>query len=91
MRAVIKTLEARERHFTIIKHESGMYCAIEDKYITNGVLNTTLNGLQMHANSELEECIKDTLNCVEVEYLMTKGYSKVQAVCEVLNIPITEY
>jgi hypothetical protein len=87
-KTVVKTLVTRNRHFTIIRHESGMYCAIEDKYITDGKLNTKLNGLQMHANFELDGCINDTINDVELEYLESKGYTKAEALSKVFNMPI---
>ena len=87
-KTIVKTLVARNRHFTIIKHESNMYCAIEDKYITNGKLNTKLNGLQMHANFGLDGCINDTINDVELEYLVSKGYTKAEAFSKVFNMPI---
>lgn len=87
-KTIIRTLSARNRHFTIVQDEQGFYCAIEDKYITDGKLNTTLNGFQMHASKDLDACVKGTIECVEIEYLMDEGYTKAQAFAKVYGYPI---
>lgn len=87
---IIKKLVVRNRHFTVVKDERGFYLAIEDKYITDGKLNTTLNGFQMYANKDLNECLKTCKTQVEIEYLVDNGYSKAQAFATVFNIPMTE-
>lgn len=86
---VIKHFVVRNRHFEIVKDEQGFYLAIESKYITNGRLNTTLNGFQMYASKELNGCLNTCKNQVEIEYLVDNGYSKAQAFGKVFNIPVT--
>lgn len=90
MKTVIRKFICRNREFTIIKDENDWYCAIEDKHITDGKLNKELNGFQMHADKNLDECIKMTRNQVEIDYLVNKGYSKAGAFCIVNNIKDVE-
>lgn len=90
MTNVIRNLEVRGRHFTIAKNDEGFYMAIEDKYITDGKMNTTLNGLQMHASKDLNDCLKGVNDEVEVEYLISTGKTKAQAMAIHFNIPYTE-
>ena len=81
MNTIIKKVSIRNRHFTIVKDEAGYYLAIEDKYITDGKLNQTLNGFQMHAHKELQGCLNSVKDCVEVAYLVSQGMSKAEAFC----------
>ena len=76
---IVKNLIIRNRHFTIVKNGDGFYLAIEDKYITDGKLNQTLNGIQMHASKELNQCIEDTKNTVEIDWLVSQGHSMAEA------------
>lgn len=85
---IIKNLVSRNRHFMIVKDENGFYMAIEDKYITNGKTNTELNGLQTNASRDLNECIKTTLNKVEMDYLVESGYTKAEAFSKIFNLPL---
>lgn len=83
---IIKKLVVRGRHFTICRNQDGWYLAIEDKYITNGRINQTLNGFQMHAHEELARCIKTTQDAVETDYLVEQGHSRAEAFCMVNNM-----
>lgn len=76
---IVKNLIIRGRHFTIVKNGDGFYLAIEDKYITDGKINQTLNGMQMHASKELNQCIEDTKNSVEIDWLVSQGHSMAEA------------
>ena len=85
---IIKQFTTRSRHFTIIKDENDFYCAIEDKYITDGKLNTTLNGFQMYANKDLNKCLNSVVDAVEVDHLVKSGYSKAEAFAIHWNLPL---
>ena len=87
---IIKNFVVRDRHFVIVKDEQDFYLAIEDKYITNGKLNKTLNGFQMYANKDLNDCLNTCKHQVEIEYLVSEGYSKAEAFAIEFNIPLTE-
>lgn len=76
---IVKNFIIRNRHFTIVKNADGFYLAIEDKYITDGKINTTLNGAQMHASKDLNQCLEDTKNAVEIDWLVSQGHSKAEA------------
>ena len=84
---IIKQLVVRGRSFAIVKNEDGFYLAIEDKYITDGKVNTTLNGLQMCASKNLNTCLNDCRNRTEIEYLEAQGHSKAEAFGIVFGIP----
>lgn len=84
----ITTLITRNRQFEIVLNGTH-YCAIEDKYIdADGRLNTALNGLQMHASEDLDQCIELTRHCVEIEYLQKNGYTWAEATSKVTGIPM---
>lgn len=84
---IIKDFIVRDRHFTIVQNEEGFFLAIEDKYITDGKLNRTLNGFQMFASKDLNTCLNTTKNQVEIEYLEAQGYSKAEAFGICFGIP----
>lgn len=76
---VIREFICRNRHFTIVKHE-GFYCAIEDKYINeDGTLNTALNGGQLHASKDLNQCLGFVRDRVEIDYLKSTGMTSAEA------------
>ena len=75
---VVKEFIVRDRKFTIVKQDD-FFLAIEDKYITDGKVNTQLNGLQMHASKDLNDCLNTTKDCVEVDYLIQQGMSRDEA------------
>ena len=83
MKVVVKDYSVRDRHFVIVNKETesgSMYLAIEDKYIdADGKLNTALNGLQMHASKDLNMCLNTTKDAVEVDYLVSTGMTRKQA------------
>ena len=86
----LTTLLVRDREFYIVKIDD-YYCAIEDKYLDeNGVVNQKLNGLQMHAEKTMEQCIKAVQDSVEIDYLMDNGYSMEQAFKAVFKIVAVE-
>ena len=77
----ITTLQARDRKFYIVKNDQGYYLAIENKYIDeNGKLNTNLNGLQMNASKDLNECLKRTKDQIEVDFLVSNGMDALKAI-----------
>ena len=86
---IIKNFVVRNRNFTVVKNEQDFYCAIEDKYITDGRLNRQLNGFQMYASKDLNDCLNTCKTQVEVEYLVSNGYTKAEAFAKVFNIPVT--
>lgn len=79
MTTIIKTFTCRNRNFTIVKNDDGWFLAIEDKYITNGKINTALNGGQMFADRELNNCLGRVQDRVEIDYLESTGMSKAEA------------
>lgn len=81
MKVVVQDFSIRGKHFVLVKHQN-VYCAIEDKYITDGKINKRLNGLEMHVGKTLEECINYTTDYAEVEYLVEQGYSRAEAFCK---------
>lgn len=94
MTIVTNDYVVRGRHFTIVKetegHFAGFYHAIEDKYITDGRLNKTLNGAQLHASKELNTCLNNTRNSVEIDYLIEQGYSKAEAFAKVFDLDVED-
>lgn len=83
---IIKQFITHDRTFTIVK-QNEYYLAIEDKYITDGKTNTALNGLQMHASRELDECLEDTRRDVLMDVYMRRGFTKAEAFCLVHECP----
>lgn len=76
---IIKNYTVRDRHFTIVLDDV-YYQAIEDKYIDeNGRLTKTLYGHQTFADRDLNMCLKNTKNMVEIDYLVSQGHSKAEA------------
>ena len=85
MKTVIKDFSIRGKHFVIVKHQD-MYCAIEDKYITDGKINKQLNGIEMHAGNTLEDCIHFATDYAEVEYLIEQGHTRAEAIAIYWNM-----
>lgn len=70
----ITTFYARTESFVIVKNPEGYYLAINTKYIdNNGKLTRPLNGLQMNASKDLEQCITSTRVQVNADYYMSCG------------------
>ena len=89
MTTIIKSVTMRDRHFTVVL-DKGFYQAIEDKYIDeDGRLTQTLWGYQTFANRDLNECLKGAQNRVEVDYLVSIGYTMAEAFVKVFNIDTT--
>lgn len=78
MNIIVKDFSIRGRHFTIVKHDK-LYCAIEDKYITDGKINRQLWGPQLHPGETLEDCINSVTDAVEVDYLVEQGHTRAEA------------
>lgn len=77
----ITTLVVRNEKFHIVKNEEGFYLAINSKYVDKDMkLTQALNGLQMHASKDLNTCITNARNAVEVRYLIEQGMDEIQAV-----------
>ena len=87
MKSIVREYKYRGRSFTIIKKD-GFYLAIEDKYITDGKMNTSLNGLQMRASEKLEQCIDAVNKSCDIEYYKSQGMSKAEAFAKAFNLPI---
>lgn len=86
-KGIVKEYKYRGRSFTIIKKD-GFYLAIEDKYITDGKMNTSLNGLQMKASEKLGQCIDAVKKSCDIEYYETQGMSKAEAFAKAFDLPI---
>ena len=86
-KVIIRNFIVRDRNFTIVQNHQGFYCAIEDKYINaDGRINTVLNGFQMNASKDLDDCLTGTKNMVEIDYLVSKGHSKAEAFAILFNM-----
>ena len=78
---VLTTLRVREETFKIVKHNSGFYCAINEKYIgEDGYLTKALNGLEMNVAKTIQDCVQNTRRSVEVDYLKSQGMTLEQAI-----------
>ena len=79
----ITTLKVRSRSFEIVKDEKGFW-AIEDKYITDGKLNCQINGITGNLRDTLEACIESARNHAEIEYLISEGWDRLEAIQHVI-------
>lgn len=86
MKNIVREYKYRGRNFTIIKKDE-YYLAIEDKYITDGKLNKTLNGIQMYASPKLDQCINQVHSQVDVDWYQEQGMTKAEAFAKAFNIP----
>lgn len=87
-KGIIKDFVVRGRVFHIVQDEEGFFLAVEDKYVTNGKLNTTLNGFQLHASKCLKTCLQGVEDMVEIDYLRSIGKSDAEAFSIVANVPL---
>ena len=79
---VITTVLIGDQKFVIVYHME-RYCAVNTKYLDeNGRLKKTLNGLQLHARSTLQECIDEVRMSVEVQQMTDKGMTIEEALRE---------
>ena len=86
-KVIVRNYEVRNRHFVIVKDNNGYYEAIEDKYIDeNGKLTKQLSGLEMNGSHNLNLCLQNVKNSVEMEYLESQGYTKAEAYATVFNM-----
>lgn len=76
----------RGRKFHIVySNTDKCYLAIEDKYLDDkGCTRQKLNGLQMHANSTLDGCIRSIETCCELDYLVSTGLTLEEAMTQYL-------
>ena len=89
MKIVVDNYEVMGRKFTIC-YRDGMYIAIEDCYIDeSGKLTQELNGIQMYANKNLDDCLEQVRKQVEIQSLTINGVDIASAFCMVYNIPLT--
>ena len=73
---IVKTFEYKNRRFTIVRHESGMFMAIDNNYIDeNGRLTRTVRG----GHRTIEECITATMYLVNYESFKALGLTDMQA------------
>lgn len=83
---MITKFVTRGRKFYIVySKDDKCYLAIEDKYIDDkGCTKQKLNGLQMHANRELDGCIRSIETCCELDYLVSTGLTLEEAMKQYL-------
>ena len=81
MKIIVKDYSIRGRHFTIVRNDNGMYCAVEDKFIKNGKTTQVLYANNLHPGATLEDCLNYTKDAVEVDYLVEQGMSRAEAFC----------
>ncbi len=83
---VLTTLQVRGKTFYVVKN-GNYFCAIDTEYLDeDGRLKQTLNGLQMHANKSMPQCIEETRASVEIEYRIGEGMSFEDAFRDVYNL-----
>ena len=79
----IESFSYRNHNYRITMID-GMYCAIDEKYIgKNGKILKVLNGLEMHASRDIENCKTAIRNDLDLEYYQSHGMSKAEAFCKV--------
>lgn len=80
MRTVIKDFMVRAERFVIVQNDEGFYLAINKKYIdADGKLTRQLNGIQMHANKNLNDCLNSTMDACKIDYYVSQGMSREEA------------
>jgi len=90
MKTIINHYETRGRVFTVV-HDQDHYLAIEDKYIDDaGRVTQQLNGFQMHAAKELQECLDRTASACWMDELIEQGATKAEAFCKVNGMECTD-
>ena len=84
---MVKVFEYKNRKFTIVKHESGMYMAIDHKYIDeDGRLTKTVRG----GHRTIEECITSTMYLVNYEAFKALGLTDMQAAQRTIEMVMRE-
>lgn len=63
------------------------YVGIDEKYVKDGKLTQTLNGLQMHMRDSSREVIESIKNTLDLEFYMEQGMSRLDSMMKVFNIP----
>lgn len=74
----ITTLHTNGRTFAIVRYQ-GKYCSIEEKFITDGKLNTPLYGPALHTGRTVAECVEFTCNACKVDELEAEGIDRMVA------------
>lgn len=81
---VVTTLHIHGRTFKFVYfNSSSKYCSIEDKYITDGRLNTPLYAPALHPSTSLTGCIEQTRIDCECDELINQGIPPMIAVAMV--------
>lgn len=81
----VSTLIYKGREFIIATYDD-MYVSIETKYITNGRLNTSLNGFQTKVSKSIDDCIKARKCSVDLDELIEKiGEPTPQMCLDIVN------
>lgn len=81
MTTFVKTLGIRGQEYIVVKDEEGYYLSINKEYLDeNGCLTQELNGLQMHASKDLNDCVNSTIADVEIEHLEKEGMTLEEAI-----------
>ena len=69
----ITTCTRRGTTFEVVQNDEGWYLAIDRRYIdADGCLTKELNGLEMHADKELDRCIDMARQSVDADYYMER-------------------
>lgn len=80
MRTMVKDFTAYGQSFVVVKNDEGFYLAINKKYIdADGKLTRQLNGIQMHANKNLNDCLNSTMDACKIDYYVSQGMSREEA------------
>ena len=81
MTTFVKALGIRGQEYIVVKDEEGYYLSINKEYLDeNGCLTQELNGLQMHASKDLNDCVNSTIADVEIEHLEAEGMTLEEAI-----------
>lgn len=82
---IVTTLCVENETFYICDYD-GYYCAVSAEYITDGKINTPLNGLQMNASKDLNICMNATIMQVKFKNLLKYGLSNSEALEKLLQM-----
>ena len=80
---IVKNFEYKGRRFAVVKHESGMYMAVDYNYIdAAGRLTRTVRG----GHETIADCLQATIYMVEFEAAKALGMTDLEAMQRVMNI-----
>ena len=72
----------------MITTDGSHYYAIDTNYITDGKLNTALNGIHTFMHEDINMCMEMANENAHFHYLLKQGHTKSEAFAIVHNIPI---